>query len=182
MYPMDGLIRAAGHSRKVYPHTPLRLYVEALGGGVQSVLNGTCRIGIMGSRPMIPDDVQSEPLPDVRFVTVVAPGHPLARLRSTIAKAVAAEHVQLVLRDRTALSEGRNFGILPPLTWRLADLGAKHAFLQAGFGWGHMPLHIVEEDLDSGALVKIRVEGAPRDFSLPMRVAFRKDAPRSEER
>src|SRR5438552_16214173 len=32
MYPMAGLTRAAVHSRKVYPHTPLRLYVEALGG------------------------------------------------------------------------------------------------------------------------------------------------------
>jgi hypothetical protein len=32
-------------------------------------------------------------------------------------------------------------------------------------------------DLDSGALVKIRIEGTPGDMSLPMRVVFRKDAP-----
>jgi hypothetical protein len=32
MYPMEGLTRAAMHSRKTYPRTPLRLYVEALGG------------------------------------------------------------------------------------------------------------------------------------------------------
>jgi DNA-binding transcriptional LysR family regulator len=88
-----------------------------------------------------------------------------------------AKYVQLVLTDRTALSAGRNFGVLSPLTWRLADLGAKHAFLKAGLGWGHMPLHMVNADLLSGALVKIRVEGSPRDMSLPMRVAFRKDAP-----
>ncbi len=42
---------------------------------------------------------------------------------------------------------------------------------------GTMPLHMVKADLDSGALVKIRVEGSPRDMSLPMRVAFRKDTP-----
>ena len=40
-----------------------------------------------------------------------------------------ARHVQLVLSDRTALSEGRNFGVLSPLTSCLADLGANHAFL-----------------------------------------------------
>ena len=68
--------------------------------------------------------------------------------------------------------EGRNFGVLSPLTWRLADLGAKHAFLKAGLGWGHMPLHMVKADLDSGALVKIPVDGSPRDMSLPMRVVF----------
>jgi DNA-binding transcriptional LysR family regulator len=75
------------------------------------------------------------------------------------------------------LSDGRDFGVVSPLTWRLADLGAKHAFLRAGLGWGHMPLHMVKADLDSGALVKIRVEGIPRDFALPMRAVFRKDAP-----
>jgi DNA-binding transcriptional LysR family regulator len=75
------------------------------------------------------------------------------------------------------LSEGRNFGVLSPLTWRLADLGAKHAFLKAGLGWGHMPIHMVQADLESGALVKIRVEGMPRDMGLPMKVVYRKDAP-----
>ena len=88
-----------------------------------------------------------------------------------------AEHVQLVLTDRTVLSDGRDFGVLSPLTWRLADLGAKHAFLKAALGWGHMPLHMVKADLDTGALVKIRLEGVPRDFALPMRAVFRKDAP-----
>jgi DNA-binding transcriptional LysR family regulator len=88
-----------------------------------------------------------------------------------------AKHVQLVLTDRSALSEGRNFGVLSPLTWRLADLGAKHAFLKAGLGWGHMPIHMVKADLDSGALVEIRVERMPRDMGLPMKAVYRKDAP-----
>ena len=88
-----------------------------------------------------------------------------------------AEHVQLVLTDRTVLSDGRDFGVLSPLTWRLADLGAKHAFLKAALGWGHMPLHMVKADLDSGALVKIRIEGTPRAWAMPMSVVFRKDAP-----
>ena len=67
--------------------------------------------------------------------------------------------------------------MLSPLTWRLADLGAKRAFLKAGLGWGHMPSHMVMADIESGALVKIRVEGTPRDMTLPMKVVYRKDAP-----
>ena len=82
-----------------------------------------------------------------------------------------------MLTDRSALTSGRDFGVLSPLTWRLADLGAKHAFLRAGLGWGHMPLHMVQADLDSRALVKIRVEGLPRDVVMPMKVVFRRDAP-----
>jgi len=90
---------------------------------------------------------------------------------------VLAKEVQLVLTDRTTLSAGRDFGVFSPLTWRLADLGAKHAFLKANLGWGHMPLHMVQHDIDRGALVKIRVEGAPRGHAMPMRIVYRKDAP-----
>jgi DNA-binding transcriptional LysR family regulator len=177
MLPMEALTRAAAHSRKAYPHTPLRLYVEALGGVAKPVLDRKCSIGVIGSLPLVPEELQSEALLTVAFVTVVSPSHRLARMRGIVSASAIAKEVQLVLTDRTALTEGRNFGVLSPLTWRLADLGAKHAFLKSGLGWGHMPLHMVQADLDSGALVKIRVEGNPRDMTLPMRVVFRKDAP-----
>jgi DNA-binding transcriptional LysR family regulator len=177
MLPMEALTRAATHSRKSYPHTPLRLYVEALGGVIKPVLDRSCSIGIVGSLPLVPEDLQSQDVLDVSFLTVVSPSHPLASTRGVVSASAIAKQIQLVLTDRTALTEGRNFGVLSPLTWRLADLGAKHAFLKAGLGWGHMPLHMVKADLDSGALVKIRVEGTARDMTLPMKVVFRKDAP-----
>jgi DNA-binding transcriptional LysR family regulator len=177
MYPMAALTRAATHSRKTYPHTPLRLYAEVLGGVIKPVLDRKCSIGVIGSLPAVPDELHSEPLSDLPLATVVSPAHALAATRGAVSASAVAKQVQLVLTDRTALTEGRDFGVLSPLTWRLADLGAKHAFLKAGLGWGTMPLHMVEADLDSGALVKVRVQGLPRDLLMPMRVVFRKDAP-----
>ena len=176
MYPMDGLTRAAGYCREFFPNTPLRVYVEALGGVIRPVMDGVCRIGIVGSLPVIPDELASEPLVDLPFITVVAPSHPLASHKGAIGKKYFEKQVQLVLTDRTTLSDGKNFGVLSPLTWRLADLGAKHAFLTAGLGWGHMPLHMVRKDLDAGTLVKIRIEGLARETFLPMHVVYRKDA------
>jgi DNA-binding transcriptional LysR family regulator len=177
MLPMKALTRAAAHCRKSFPHTALRLYVEALGGVVKPVVDGICSIGVIGSLPAVPEELQSEALLDLPFVTVVAPSHPLAGSRRVIPASSIAKQVQLVLTDRTALTEGRDFGVLSPLTWRLADLGAKHAFLKAGLGWGHMPLHMVKADLESGTLARIRVEGTPRDMNLEMRAIYRKDAP-----
>ena len=177
MYPMAALTRAATHSRKTYPHTSLRLYVEVLGGVIKPVLDRRCSIGVIGSLPVVANELQSEPLLDLTLATVVSPAHPLATTRGAVSASAVAKQVQLVLTDRTALTEGRDFGVLSPLTWRMADLGAKHAFLRAGLGWGHMPLHMVEADLDSGALVKIRVQGVARDMLMPMSVVFRKDAP-----
>jgi DNA-binding transcriptional LysR family regulator len=56
------------------------------------------------------------------------------------------------------LSEGREFGVMSPQTWRLADLFAKHAFLLNGLGWGSMPVHAVERDIREGRLVELSIE------------------------
>ena len=71
-------------------------------------------------------------------------------------------------------TEGRTFGVLGGRIWRLADLGAKHAFLVAGLGWGHMPLPIVAADLAAGRLVRIKLEG-PQPMIMTMHAIYRLD-------
>jgi len=62
--------------------------------------------------------------------------------------------------------------------WRLAHLGAKLAFLRAGFGFGGLPLHMVEADLASGALVEIATEDAPPGgHVIAMWAVYRTDSP-----
>jgi DNA-binding transcriptional LysR family regulator len=177
-FPMPALTGAVGFFRKTYPNTRLRLYVEALGAVIQLVLDGRCRIGVIGTLPKVPESFRSEHLLDVPFVTVAAPNHALAARRGVVPKGAFAEHVQLVLTDRSELTLGQDISVLSPFTWRLADLGAKLAFLRAGFGWGHMPLPVVQDDIARGLLVNIRVEGIPmRTRFLAMQAVYRKDAP-----
>ncbi|MGO4158800.1 LysR family transcriptional regulator [Cupriavidus sp. YAF13] len=178
MYPMAPLTGAVGEFRDAFPHTPLRLYVEALGAVMRPVLERVCRLGISGSMPAVPETLDAEKLLDVPMVTVAAPSHPLASRRGVIRVRELEEHVQLVLTDRTTLTEGKTFGVFSPLTWRLADLGAKHAFLRAGFGWGHMPAAMVQGDLDAGELVTLRLESfQPRTPPIAMFAVYRKDTP-----
>jgi DNA-binding transcriptional LysR family regulator len=178
MFPIATLTAAVQAFQRQFPSTPLRLYVEALGAVVQPLLAGQCRIAIIGSLPDVPADCVSQYLLDVGAVTVVAPGHPLAQVQGVVLRKVAEQHVQLVLTDRSALTQGRNFGVVSDKTWRLADLGAKHSFLRAGLGWGHMPLHMVEGDLRDGALVRIELETSPtRGPGFSMHAIHRKDQP-----
>jgi DNA-binding transcriptional LysR family regulator len=157
MFPIATLTAAVQAFQQQFPATPLRLYVEALGAVVQPLLDGRCRVAIIGSLPEIPAGCASEFLLSVAAVAVVAPGHALAAHAGPIPQQQAGQHVQLVLTDRSTLTAGRNFGVMAAQTWRLADLGAKHAFLKAGLGWGYMPLHMVEDDLRSGKLVRIDI-------------------------
>jgi len=62
---------------------------------------------------------------------------------------------------------------MSPLTWRLGDLFAKHAFLLKGLGWGGMPLHAVKQDLLEGRLVKLAIEDlAEESLILPMSAVY----------
>ena len=104
---------------------------------------------------------------------VAAPSHPLAALQRPIPKAELARHVQLVVTDRTELSKGREFGVMSPSTWRLADPFAKRAFLLNGLGWGGVPRHVVEEDIAGDRLVTLSIDDMPAEMLvLPMSAVY----------
>ena len=177
-FPMEAITEAAKEFREVFRGVPLRLYVEALGGAFQPILDGRASLGVVGSLPTVPDGLSAERVCDVGFVMVAAKSHPLANWVGLIPKEELARHVQLVLTDRTELSMGREFGVMSPATWRLGDLFAKHAFLLNGLGWGGMPLHTVERDIADGRLVVLSIaEVPPGGLSLPMSVVYPTAAP-----
>lgn len=177
MFPTRTLTCAVVAFQAEFPHTPLRISVEGLGAVIEPVLAGRCAFGIGGFLPVMPKELSSEHLLHIRYQMVAAPAHPLATYPGPIPTSVLAEHVQLVLSDRSSLTEGIDLGVFSPKTWRLSDLGAKHAFLKAGLGWGGMPFDVVREDLASGALIALTLESMDRDVSMPLSGIYRTDAP-----
>jgi len=154
------------------------IYVEALGAAIQPILDGRCSIGIIGSLPVIPDTLTNERLAGIAFFMIAAGEHPLASYKGKIPKEVLGKHTQIVLTDRSDLSAGREFGVMSPTTWRLADLFAKHHFLLNGLGWGGMPLHAVRKDLEEGRLAVLRIEDVPPEGSiLSMSVVWQTKSP-----
>lgn len=177
-FPIDVIAEVARGFRAQFSDTPLRLFVEALGGIVQPVIDGRASFGIVGSLPSLPANLVTERVGSVEFVMVAASDHPLAKHSGLIPKQELSRHVQLVLTDRSDLSAGKEFGVISASTWRLADLFAKHAFLMSGLGWGGMPLHAVERDIASGRLVKLFMEDVPLGgLRWPMTAIYRNDAP-----
>jgi DNA-binding transcriptional LysR family regulator len=141
------------------------------------VLDGVAGIGISGPMPGLAAHPAIEPIRvgEVELVSVAAPKHPLAKAGRNLNAAVR-EHVQLVLSDRSELTKSVDFAVVSPRTWRLSDLGAKLLLLRAGIGWGNMPLPMVQEDLDSGSLVRLDPPGALA-FTYRFEAIYRSDSP-----
>ena len=163
MLPTCRLVSALTGFRGQFPTVTLRLYTEALGSVTQLILDRVCSIGASGPMPGHLPELVTRPLGATTIIPVVAPIHPLARTRLPVATVDLRDHVQLVLTDRSALTQGSDFGVLSPQTWRLADLGAKHALLLQGLGWGGMPDHQVAADLKAGRLVRLDLPSFPAE-------------------
>jgi len=177
-YPIDAVTQVATEFRQKYPGVALRIYVEALGGAIKPVLEGQCSIGVVGSLPVIPDTLTFERLPGITFLMVAARDHALTSYPGKIPKEILGKHTQIVLTDRSELSSGREFGVMSPATWRLADLFAKHHFLLKGLGWGGMPLHVVRKDIQEGRLSVLPIEDVPAGgLTLSMSVVWPTKSP-----
>lgn len=154
MLPTERLARVLREFSRIFPTVRLRLHVEALGSIAAMVLDGTAALGLSGPLAAGVEGLDCVDAGSVAMVPVAAPDHPLGRM-TTIAPGAGRRYTQLVLTDRSGFTEGRDFSVISPRTWRLADLGAKHALLREGIGWGNMPLPMIEADLIAGTLVRL---------------------------
>jgi len=154
MLPADRLGCVLRAFAREFPTVSLRLHVEALGAITAMVLDRTAVLGISGPLAAGVEGVECVSAGSVPMVPVAAPDHPLGRMER-IPPGAGRDYTQLVLTDRSRFTEGQDFSVLSPKTWRLADLGAKHALLREGIGWGNMPLPLIEPDLAAGTLVRL---------------------------
>ena len=175
MLPTERLGKVLREFAEMYPTVQLRLHTEALGAVTAMVLDRKAMIGISGPLAAGVEGVECIAAGSVAMAPVAAPDHPLGRMER-IAPGAAREHTQLVLSDRSRFTEGRDYSVVSPRTWRLADLGAKHALLREGIGWGNMPLPMIAGDLAAGALVRLAMPDHPGGIYRFAGV-WRRDAP-----
>lgn len=152
-----------------FPGTALELSTAPLGSALTAVLDGDCDFALTTSDAAT-QEVKVEALsrlPD--FVAVCGPDHPLARFEGEGAGWSAvdfADHLQIVVTDPSARTEGQSFGVVSPGIWRVDTLAMKHALILAGVGWGNLPEWMVGEDLASQRLMRVAsLQTGPRGRS-----------------
>lgn len=91
----------------------------------------------------------------VTLVPVVAPGFLPFPITDNITPRQMKDQVQCIIRD-SAKKPGQDYYVIEGArSWTVADQLMKRELILLGMGWGHMPLHLIEQDLQSGALLSI---------------------------
>lgn len=160
-FPMPALVWLLRLFSETYPTVSLRLRIEALGSTWGSVLEGQSQIGIALADSLRNESLKIVPFAEITLLPVVSPRHPLAALQRPLRLPDVRGELQIVVSDRSKLTDGRDFGVLSERTWRVADLHTKHALLLAGLGWGNLPYHVAHDDFQAGRLQPLAFEDLP---------------------
>lgn len=173
MVPGDITASILREFRVMFPTVALSLNVEGLGAVAACLIERDVQLGIGG--PIIDDvhGLERQAIGEIELIPVAAPDYPLAQ--APIAPGESRKHLQLVLSDRSTLTQGREFSVLSPHTWRLGDLGAKRSLLVEGLGWGNMPRAMVADDLRAGRLVELDLPEKP-GAQYRLNALWRRDA------
>ena len=156
-FPRKHLVACLQALQRASPNAVVNLRMTTMQGGEVLLLDGTCSLAVtIADVPELKASaIERHWLREEQMVTVCAPSHPLAAADSPISLDEFSRHVQLVVTDNQPNAEKTQMEVASERHWLVNDLSAKHDFLRAGLGWGHMPADLVADDLAAGALMTI---------------------------
>jgi len=159
---------------QVADRTRLRIARESLAGTWEALLDR--RVDLLIAAPgegPAGGGYVAEQIGTVKFVFVVAPHHPLAKMNKVLSKADLHPYRAISVADSARKMPPRTVGLLfGQDTLTVPDMRSKYALQLAGVGFGFLPEPCVQKSIASGALIVKEVEEprAEETFSLAWRV------------
>ncbi|MBA5638360.1 LysR family transcriptional regulator [Duganella sp. LX20W] len=143
------------------PGTRMTLFAEAISGPWERLARGECDL-ILHHRDQPSPRYESLPLYTVKLLPVAAP----AFLRGLGGGPPGPQQLrgamQCVIRDSSSRPGEANYHLLDGArTCSVPDQAMKRELILQGMAWGHMPLHLVRDDIAAGRLLSLEGEHLP---------------------
>jgi DNA-binding transcriptional LysR family regulator len=163
-FPRARLLGIIAELQSTCPSTQIQLADVVLSGAEQAIIEGSADV-VVTSR--VPPGFLSDWLLDVAFIAVARHDHALFRLGRELSADDLVRHVQAVVRD-SGTTQPRDEGWLgAERRFTVSSMEASLATILAGLAYAWLPEHMLQEQLQSGALRPLPlVTGASRNVSL----------------
>jgi DNA-binding transcriptional LysR family regulator len=169
LFPTDILMESLRAFQASFPCLPVTLLTEGLGATEQRLREGQARFAIYSILTTGAEDLDVEFLTHIALVPVVVASHPLAALSGPLSRETLEQQIQLVVTDRSPLSQNLKGAIYSARVWRFADFSTRLDYLLGGFGWCHMPWHMVSHHIRAGRLKQLDISQS-EGFTLAIHV------------
>lgn len=160
--PFDPVLKLLGEIGGKYPGTHIRVDAEMMGGPLSRLMNDEADLIFAGLYDVPIDQVETLPVGGITIRPVAHRDFPPAQSRGVRSRQQMRGYVQVIVSGTggAGFDQSRNL-LTGGQRWNVSDLVTKKSVILAGLGWGGLPLHMIEEELASGELVLLDVEGFP---------------------
>ncbi|MGF1754132.1 LysR family transcriptional regulator [Vibrio makurazakiensis] len=170
LFPIEKITELLLELKKTFPTTTIHLDVE-VASGERRLIDEDVDIAICGSlnRHSSVDYLQI----DTINIPLVISKALVPSLSEPLSENDLLQYPQVIMKSSD--QQAPDTGILDEtIKWYVTDLATKKALIESGLGWGRMPLHLVDEEIQSGKLLVLDTYG---ELNLPIYVAKLKSKP-----
>lgn len=157
IFPTDLLLRTLAQFGEESPHTRIELVESVLGGTAECLLKGEADIAIA---PQVPTGFLGEPLMQMRLLLVAAPEHALHHLGRALTQTDLRAHRHIVVRDSGSQRAKTPLSLEAKQRWTVSHMATSISAVRAGHGFAWLAEDKIADELASGALKPLLLDGA----------------------
>ena len=158
----DPVLKLLGEVGAKYPSTHIRVDAEMMGGPLARLMEGAAELIFAGLHDVPIDAVEVLPIGATMIRPVAHRNFPPARTPGLLTRQQMQGYVQVVVSGTGAGDFDQSRDLLAGgHRWNVSDFITKKSVILAGLGWGGMPEHMIQDELESGELVGLTVDGFP---------------------
>jgi DNA-binding transcriptional LysR family regulator len=152
---------------RAFPQTKFAITTEHM-SGVLEKLNGQGANLAIGPSIGIDHRHEYAQIGTVTIMTVAAAGFAPSNAPPQ-SQASMRKHAHILVSDSGIKDPKAHVNVIPGGTcWYVNDYACKKALIMAGLGWGRLPIHMIKQELTSGLLQPIQIEGIHNQQKVPI--------------
>ena len=150
-----------------YPHTDFSITTEHMSGVIEKLHSGEADIAI-GPQICFNEDHEYSQIGSVAISSVASPDLIPAE-QSVVNQKKMRSHVHILVQDSGTKTPVKHVNRIPGgKCWYVNDYAIKKDLIVSGLGWGRMPLHMIQNELKTGRLTEIEIDGIQNKQRVPI--------------
>lgn len=144
---------------KNYPKTNLELSVDILSGTCERVLKGQTDIALVpSSDSILKESFDYIPISEVEMIPVISKKY----FPKILSEEQLRNTAQIIVKS-SGEKESRSYGVLEGgRHWPVTDINVKKNIIKQGLGWGGLPKHLIEKELETKEFRPVKIPGIDR--------------------
>ena len=167
-FDLNKILPVLDKTQSEFPDTQIIIRQEYISGAYESLTDKRADIVISAesNHVQISNDVDFTFIYQGSLINVVAPRLLMRHQHLSSVKSLRNEY-QILIQDSGKATQGIELDVqLAQRCWYANDFSTKKKLILSGMGWGKLPENIIQNELESGELIKLELTDAQNTLQL----------------